>query len=539
MKIQFIGGARTVTGSCYVLDTGRHKVLIDCGMFQGNKELEQWNEQSFPFNPGEIAAVVLTHAHIDHSGLIPKLCKQGFSGPIIATHSTVDLCSIMLPDSGHIQEAEAEWYNRKRRRRGRPQMKPLYTEKDARYCLSQFQGVPYDQCTQVVPGITIRMRDAGHILGSAIIEMWVNTPEMDSACKLVFSGDLGSKQQAIVKDPAFIDEADYVFIESTYGDRLHGERVDRGEILGGIVRTIQKQGGNIIIPSFSVGRTQEIIYELSKLLHEGKIAPLPVFIDSPLAIEATRIFRRNQEVFDEESQQYLRQGMDPLSFPGLQFVETVEKSQRLNRVVSGTIIISSSGMCEAGRIKHHLKHHLWRPKSHIVFVGYQAQGTLGRRIVDGARRVRIFGEDINVLAHIHNIEGFSAHADQAGLLEWLASFTYKPKKVFIVHGEEAVSLHFAKTVSETLGLDAHVPYRFETVTYGEAIEITGHASAGKEPVKLPDGLAYALESVTLASLELQNVLQSQALSPAQKQEVLERLAVCVEALEQSAQDCEE
>ncbi|MCP1354982.1 MBL fold metallo-hydrolase RNA specificity domain-containing protein [Aneurinibacillus migulanus] len=538
MKIQFIGGARTVTGSCYVLDTGRHQILIDCGMFQGNKELDQWNEQDFPFDPVKIAAVVLTHAHIDHSGLIPKLCKQGFAGSIIATHSTAELCSIMLPDSGHIQEAEAEWYNRKRRRRGRPEIKPLYTEEDARRCLSHFKGIPYDEYTEVVPGITIRMRDAGHILGSAIVEMWVKESEESGTCKLVFSGDLGSKRQAIVKDPAFIDEADYVFIESTYGDRLHGERVDRSEILGGIVRTIQEQGGNIIIPSFSVGRTQEIIYELSELLHKGKIAPLPVFVDSPLAIEATRIFRRNQEVFDEESQQYLRQGVDPLSFPGLQFVESVEESQRLNRVVSGTIIISSSGMCEAGRIKHHLKHHLWRPKSHIVFVGYQAQGTLGRRIVDGAKRVRIFGEDIKVSAQIHNIEGFSAHADQAGLLEWLAGFVRQPKKVFIVHGEEDVSLHFAKIVNETLGLDAHVPYRFETVTYGEAIEVTAHVLAEKEQSELPSGLAHALENVKLASLEVQNILQSQALSSAQKQEVLERLAACVEALEQMAQDCE-
>ncbi|MFT9848291.1 MBL fold metallo-hydrolase RNA specificity domain-containing protein [Aneurinibacillus sp. REN35] len=537
MKVQFLGGARTVTGSCYMLDTEQHKILIDCGMFQGNDERIEWNEQDFIFNPAEIAAVVLTHAHIDHSGLLPKLCKLGFTGRIIATHSTADLCSIMLPDSGHIQETEAEWYNRKRRRRGRQQIKPLYTEEDARNTLHQFYGVPYDEIVDVVPGVKIRMRDAGHILGSAIVEMWVKSPT-EEACKLVFSGDLGSKQQAIVKDPALVAEADYVFVESTYGDRMHGERIDRAEMLGDIVRTIQKQGGNIIIPSFSVGRTQEIIYELSEMLHNGKIAPLPVFIDSPLAVEATRIFRRNQQVFDEESQAYLRKGIDPLSFPGLQFVESVEESQRLNRVVSGSIIISSSGMCEAGRIKHHLKHHLWRTKSHIVFVGYQAQGTLGRRIVDGAKRVRIFGEDIHVAAHIHNIEGFSAHADLAGLLEWLSGFIRKPKQIFIVHGEEEVSLRFAETVETALGCSAYVPHRLETVVLGEPLAQTA-LSQPKMDEALPGDLDDMLAELLQVSERLGHSMKSQALSSVQKQEVLEQLAACIETLEQTAQDCEE
>ncbi|MBN6188029.1 MBL fold metallo-hydrolase [Aneurinibacillus sp. BA2021] len=522
-----------------MLDTEQHKILIDCGMFQGSSELFEWNEQDFIFNPKEIAAVVLTHAHIDHSGLLPKLHKAGFTGRIIATHSTADLCSIMLPDSGHIQEAEAEWYNRKRRRRGRSQIKPLYTEEDARSMLHQFRGIPYDEIVDVVPGVKVRMRDAGHILGSAIVEMWAESTDGE-ACKLVFSGDLGNKHQAIVKDPTFIAEADYVFIESTYGDRTHGVRSDRAQMLGDIVRTIQKQGGNIIIPSFSVGRTQEIIYELSELLHQGKIAPLPVFIDSPLAVEATRIFRRNQQVFDEESQAYLRQGLDPLSFPGLQFVESVEESQRLNRVVSGSIIISSSGMCEAGRIKHHLKHHLWRAKSHIVFVGYQAQGTLGRRIVDGAKRVRIFGEDIHVSAHIHNIEGFSAHADQEGLLEWLAGFIRKPRQVFIVHGEEDVSLRFAEKVRAELGLTAHVPHRFETIVLGGPITDGQIAVRQPEAVRpLPEGIEELLGGLLQTSEQLQHAMKSQAFSSAQKQEMLEKLAACIETLEQVAEDCEE
>jgi metallo-beta-lactamase family protein len=539
MKIQCLGGARTVTGSCYLLDTGKAKVLIDCGMFQGSKEITQWNEQPFVFSPQDISAVVLTHAHIDHSGLLPKLCKEGFKGPIIATHSTVDLCSIMLPDSGHIQELEAEWYNRKRRRRGRTQVKPLYTEEDARRCLTQFQGIPYDKKTEVVPGITIRMRDAGHILGSSIVEMWVTTGEDKDQCKFVFSGDLGNKKQAIVKDPTYIEEADYVFIESTYGNRLHGERVNRGEILEKIILTIQHKGGNIIIPSFSVGRTQEIIYELAELLHKGKIKPLPVFIDSPLAIEATKIFMRNKEVFDQESQEYLRQGIDPLSFPGLQFVQSAEESQRLNRVVSGSIIISASGMCEAGRIKHHLKHHLWRSKSHIVFVGYQAQGTLGRRIVDGEKRVRIFGENITVAAQIHNIEGFSAHADQLGLLEWLAKFSKKPKKVFVVHGEEEVSLEFASMITERLGLDTHVPHRQEVITFSPEADIAVSPRKEETVPELPDEIVRSLEVLAQTVSDMQLLVGKYTLSSAQKQKILDDIEESVEELEQVIQDYEQ
>ena len=463
MNIQCLGGAGTVTGSCYLLDTGEHRVLIDCGMFQGSGEMDERNREPFAFEPSEIEAVVLTHAHIDHSGLIPKLNRDGFRGRVICTHSTAELCSILLPDSGHIQEMEAERRSRKKRgTRQARRIRPLYTEEDGRRCLSRFRGIDYNERYEVAPGVQVRLQDAGHILGSAIVELWIEA-ESGARCKLVFSGDLGSRGQAIVKDPAFIEEADYVFIESTYGDRLHDHQTNRGEKLGNLVQHIQKEGGVMIIPSFSVGRTQEIIYELTELHAHGTIEPLPVFIDSPLAVEATRVFRRHEDVFDEESQTYIGRGVDPLAFPGLVFVETIEESQRLNRVTSGAIIISSSGMCEAGRIKHHLRHHIWRPKSHIVFVGYQAPGTLGRRIVDGARHVRIFGRDYKVAASVHMIEGFSAHADRAGLLDWLRGFTQKPKKIVIVHGEPDVRENFAQAIQEELGMETMIPERFDII----------------------------------------------------------------------------
>ncbi|WCN37225.1 MBL fold metallo-hydrolase RNA specificity domain-containing protein [Aneurinibacillus uraniidurans] len=463
MNIQCLGGAGTVTGSCYLLTAGESRILIDCGMFQGSGEIEERNREPFAFAIDEIDAVVLTHAHIDHSGLIPKLCRDGFRGQVICTHSTAELCSILLPDSGHIQEVEAERRNRKKKgAKTARRIGPLYTEEDGRRALSRFLGIGYDEMYEVVPGVQVRLQDAGHVLGSAIIELWVEIEE-GKTCKVVFSGDLGSRGQAIVKDPAWIAEADYVFIESTYGDRLHDHTTDRRQKLGSIVQRVQEEGGTIIIPSFSVGRTQEIIYELTELLEHGTIKPMPVFIDSPLAIEATRVFRHHEDVFDEESQEYIRRGMDPLALPGLVFVETREESQRLNRVTSGAMIISSSGMCEAGRIKHHLRHHIWRPKSHVVFVGYQAPGTLGRRIVDGARHVRIFGRDYKVAAHVHMIEGFSAHADRDGLLSWLSGFTKKPKKVIVVHGEPDVRKKFAQTIQEELDLDTVIPERFDTI----------------------------------------------------------------------------
>ncbi len=534
MEIQFLGGARTVTGSCYLIDTGDYKILVDCGMFQGRKQLEELNQVSPPVNPHEISAVVLTHAHIDHSGLIPKFCKDGYKGPIYTSSTTVDLCSIMLPDSGHIQELETEWFNRKRKRKGRSLQNPLYTEEDARKSLRQFKGIEYQELNEILPGITLRFQDAGHILGSSIIEIWIENGEK---VKLVFSGDLGNPNQAIVKDPSMIEEADYVFIESTYGDRLHKKTEEPKKILGKIIRTIQRDGGNIIIPSFAVGRTQEIIYNLTELLQEGEIAPLPVFIDSPLAIEATKIFQENTRVFDKESHEHINKGIDPLAFPGLQFIVTSEESQKLNRITSGSIIISASGMCEAGRIKHHLKHHLWRQKSHIVFVGYQAEGTLGRKLVDGAKRVRIFGEEIKVAAHIHNIEGFSAHADKNELLNWLSSFKTKVKEVFVVHGEEKVSLSFAEEIRSLLDMSVDVPVRMEKVMLEPSVvsmewQVEDQPELTLEFLNVLKGLEENLSV-------FKEMIENKELTSAQKQLLADKLDQYLDQLNDLAEDCEE
>lgn len=533
MEIQFLGGAGTVTGSCYLIDTGNDKILVDCGMFQGRKQLEELNQVSPPVNPHEISAVVLTHAHIDHSGLIPKFCKNGYKGPIYTSSTTVDLCSIMLPDSGHIQELETEWLNRKRKRKGRSLKSPLYTEEDARKCLKQFKGIEYLELQEILPGITLRLQDAGHILGSSIIEIWIDNGER---VKLVFSGDLGNPNQAIVKDPTIIGEADYVFIESTYGDRSHKKTEDPKKTLGEIIRTVQRDGGNIIIPSFAVGRTQEIIYNLTDLLQEKKIAHLPVFIDSPLAIEATKIFQKNTRVFDAESHEHINKGIDPLSFPGLQFVVTSEESQKLNRITSGSIIISASGMCEAGRIKHHLKHHLWRQKSHIVFVGYQAEGTLGRKLVDGAKRVRIFGEEIKVAAHIHNIEGFSAHADKNELLNWLSSFKTKIKEVFVVHGEEKVSLNFAEEIRNQLDLSVHVPVRMEKVTLEPSV-VSMEWQVEDQPVLTPE-MMNVVKGLEDNLLVFRGIIENKELTSAQKQLLTDKLDQYLDQLNDLAEDCE-
>ena len=534
MEIQFLGGARTVTGSCYLIDTGDYKILVDCGMFQGRKQLEELNQVSPPVNPHEISAVVLTHAHIDHSGLIPKFCKDGYKGPIYTSSTTVDLCSIMLPDSGHIQELETEWFNRKRKRKGRSLQNPLYTEEDARKSLRQFEGIEYQELKEILPGITLRFQDAGHILGSSIIEIWIENGEK---VKLVFSGDLGNPNQAIVKDPSMIEEADYVFIESTYGDRLHKKTEDPKKILGEIIRTVQKDGGNIIIPSFAVGRTQEIIYNLTELLQGGEIAPLPVFIDSPLAIEATKIFQENTRVFDEESHEHINKGIDPLSFPGLQFIVTPEESQKLNRITSGAIIISASGMCEAGRIKHHLKHHLWRQKSHIVFVGYQAEGTLGRRLVDGTKRVRIFGEEIKVAAHIHNIEGYSAHADKNELLNWLSSFKTKIKEVFVVHGEEKVSLSFAEEIRSLLDMSVDVPVRMEKVMLEPSV-VSMEWQVEDQP-ELTLEFLHVLKGLEENLSVFKEMIENKELTSAQKQLLADRLDQYLDQLNDLAEDCEE
>lgn len=454
MRMQFFGAAETTSGSCFLVSSGDSQVLIDCGLFHGPPELKQRNYIDFPFKPREIDAVILTHAHIDHSGLIPKLVKHGFKGPIFATAVTADLCSIMLADSGHIQETEVERKNRKLRRRGQELLKPIYTVEDANVAMKQFKRMVYDEEIEILPSFRIRFRDAGHILGAAVVEMWVT--EDEETTKLVFSGDLGNLDQPIVQDPTFITEADIVVIESTYGTRMHEKRDDRMEHLADVVNSTMKRGGNLLIPAFALGRTQDLLYSLRVLQDEGKIPPLNIYIDSPLASKATEVFQRHAGVFDYETRTMIKEGRSPFDSPYIHYTESVEESMRLNSVVGGLVIISASGMADAGRIKHHLKHNLWRKQATVLLVGYQAQGTLGRRLQDGASEVRIHGEEVKVAATIETISGFSAHADQGALLKWLRRFSYIGR-VFVTHGEKESCHGFADIIQRELKVPVVVP----------------------------------------------------------------------------------
>ncbi len=467
MKISFLGAAKTVTGSCFYIQTDSCSFLVDCGMFQGSNADEAHNHDPFPFNPTELDFVILTHAHIDHSGRIPKLYTDGFKGPIYATKATAELCAIMLPDSGHIQEFENEWVNRKRERAGLPPVKPLYTTQDAIDCIRLFNSVHYFEEVRINDQIRVRFNDAGHILGSSIVEIWVR--EDGREIKLVFSGDLGNKNMPILRDPCIIESADYLFIESTYGNRNHMNVESKIDKFVEIITSTIEKGGNIIIPSFAVGRTQEIIYELFKQREKygdklNQLLQIPVYVDSPLAVSATKVFRNNLDCFDEEAREYIENGDNPLDFPGLRFTQSAEESKALNDSKESLIIISASGMCEAGRIKHHLKHNLWRKESSVVFVGYQAEGTLGRRLVDGADKVRIFGEEISVHARVEMIEGFSGHADRDGLLSWIKAFGKKPSRIFLVHGEEESMKAFSDTISNELRIGTIIPGRGDSYT---------------------------------------------------------------------------
>ncbi|MGE5473298.1 MAG: MBL fold metallo-hydrolase RNA specificity domain-containing protein [Ignavibacteriales bacterium] len=467
MNISFLGAAKTVTGSCFLLETSKRKVLIDCGMYQGQTKETELNNENFAFNPAMIDCVLLTHAHIDHSGRIPKLYLDGFKGEIITTKATAELCEIMLPDSGHIQEMEIEWLNKKRARQDKHLVKPLYTMQDAVDCLKLFKKVKYDEEVKIGDDIRVKFRDAGHILGSAILEIWVS--ENDEETKVVFTGDLGNQRIPMLREPTIIEDADYVIMESTYGDRKHSNHGDKAEEFLDIVTETINNGGNVVIPSFAVGRTQEILYNLHKD-HEKykeklkKLKEIPVYVDSPLAVSATQIFENNTDCFDEEASKFIASGDNPLDFPELHFTRTADESKALNDISDNIIIISASGMCEAGRIKHHLKHNLWKPESTILFVGYQAQGTLGRKILDGAKKVKIFGEEISVNARIESIDGFSGHADQDGLMRWLGLFKKKPSKVFLVHGDSAVQDTFAGLIKSRHNLDCVIPDRGEVYT---------------------------------------------------------------------------
>ena len=472
MNIRFMGAVKGVTGSCHLIEFKDKKLLLDCGLFQGRDE--ELNYQEMDFDPASIDYLLLSHSHIDHSGRIPLLVKKGFKGTVYCSKATYELCEIMLLDSAHIQEMEVEWQNRKARRAGKPLVEPLYTQEDANKSLEYFKPVLYDQIIRIDDNITVRFNDAGHVLGSSIIEMWFK--DGSEIIKVVYSGDIGTKEKPILNDPAIIDYADYVIMEATYGNRVHEDVEKRDETLINIILKTVLRGGTVIIPSFAVGRTQEIIYELNKYYDAhlsdfgtstNLLKNVPVYVDSPLAVKATEVFKRNAGVFDEEARDLLKKGDNPLKFDNLHFTQSVEESKALNFSDEPKIIISSSGMCEAGRIRHHLKHNLWKKNSSIVFVGYQAEGTLGQRIRDGAKKVKLFGEEIHVNAEIYNVEGFSGHADKNGLLNWLKGFKEKPCRLFIVHGEGQAKEDFAKEVEQQLGIECIIP------EYNEVYEIKG------------------------------------------------------------------
>ena len=474
MKITFLGATKTVTGSNFLVEAAGKKFLVDCGMYQGSAEEEYENEAPFGFNVQDIDFVLLTHAHIDHSGRIPKLYNEGYRHPIFAHKATCDLCSLMLPDSGHIQEMEVEWKNKKRARKGEKTLPPLYTAEDAAHSLELFVPLAYDEIVEITPEIHIRLNDAGHMLGSSIIEIWAKEGEKET--KAVFTGDLGNNDIPLLSSPTMIDSADFLVMESTYGSRLHMRNDEKAELFLKTVSETIERGGNVVIPSFAVGRTQEILYELNKIKEtkddeEFKkryrtLMKSPVYVDSPLAISATEVFRNNMELFDDETKRAISQGDNPLEFPGLQFTMTADESKELNENILPSIIISASGMCEVGRIKHHLKHNLWDSKNTILFVGYQAPGTLGYNIVNGAKKVKIFGEEIAVNAQIEYIEGYSGHADQEWLMNFVYSFrTQKPKHIFLVHGEEDSQEVLKQKIEEEIGIPVSIP------EYGEVYEL--------------------------------------------------------------------
>jgi metallo-beta-lactamase family protein len=464
IRVTCFGAAGTVTGSNYLIETSRGaKVLVDCGLFQGGKETESHNWEDWGYDPEEIKNLILTHAHVDHSGRIPKLVKDGFRGRLVTSPPTAELCEVMLLDSAHVQEMEAEWRTRKGRRRGKKTVQPLYTTEDAEESLRYLAPRECDQIIGVEPGIKVRLREAGHILGSSVAEMWVEDGGRET--KIVFSGDLGRHDQPIVKDPFAIIEADYLFLESTYGNRLHRTFEESKAELLEAIRHAVSHNEKVIIPAFALERTQEILYLLGEFSRSGQLPDIPVYLDSPLAIKATKIFRKNKKYYDDAARLIVEQGFDPFSMPNLRLAPTVEESIKINKQQGSAIIISANGMCTAGRIKHHLQHNLERPGASIIIVGFQAQGTTGRQIVDGAKTVTIFGEKVAVKAKVFTIGGFSAHADQADLLTWVGHFAKKTRPhCFVVHGEPTASEALATAIKERFGLDVYVPHLREVLT---------------------------------------------------------------------------
>ena len=508
MKLTFIGAAHEVTGSCHLLQTNGKNILIDCGMEQGP---DLYENQELPMAAGDIDYILLTHAHIDHSGLIPLLCKHGFKGQIVTTFATADLCNIMLRDSAHIQEFEAEWRNRKARRSGAALYEPLYTTEDAIAAIDLLAPCDYGQKIDLCDGVQVRFSDIGHLIGSASIEVWIQEGEVSK--KIVFSGDVGNIEQPILKDPSVTKEADYIVVESTYGNRIHSE--EKPDYLGEftkILRETFEKGGNVIIPSFAVGRTQEILYFIREIKEKKLLAEYPdfeVYVDSPLAIEATNVFTKNgRACYDEAALSLVNKGVNPLVFPGLKLSVTSDDSKLINFDDKPKVIISASGMCEAGRIRHHLKHNLWRKECTILFVGYQAVGTLGRKLIDGASSVKLFGENIEVSATIKSLKGVSGHADMKGLIQWLGGFETPIEHVFVVHGEDTVTDEFAKTITENFGWKSFAPYSGGCVDLATNQILTEGVKIAKKAIEKPakTRAQNAFNRVVLAAKRLMEVV---------------------------------
>ena len=463
-KLTFYGATEGVTGSAYLIETERAAILLECGLIQGSREEEKANEEPFPFNISKLDAVVLSHAHMDHTGRLPKLVADGYSGPVYMTYPTCELLEIMLKDAAFLEKRDAEWENKRRRRAGKPEIEPLYTIEDAEAALTLCEGIGYGHRREIADGVEVRYRDAGHILGSAIVEIVIK--ERGSEKKLVFSGDLGNSCAALLRDPEIIEEADVLLLESTYGDRDHRLIDETLEEFEGIIAKASK-GGNILIPAFAVGRTQEIIFRLGELYQQGKLRHQAVYLDSPMAIATTEVYHRYQDVFNREDSAALRQGRSGslhTFLPVLRYSRTTEESMALNRIVEGAIIIAGSGMCNGGRIRHHLKHNLWRSNAHVIIVGYQAIGTPGRALVDGAKTFRFGGEEIVVNASIHTLGGFSAHAGQSQLVDWAKNFKKPRPKLQLIHGENEAKQELRKQFAR-LGWQADIPSFGDTILY--------------------------------------------------------------------------
>ena len=532
MKLTFIGAAHEVTGSCHVLQACGKNILVDCGMEQG---LNIYENEDLPFNYSDVDYVFLTHAHIDHSGYLPLIYARGFKGRVFATKATTDLSKIMLKDSAHIQEFEAAWRTRKAKRAGKPEVLPLYEMKDAEGVLEKFRPCEYDEKIKVSEGLNIRFTDAGHLLGSACVEVWM---EEDSVRKkIVFSGDIGNTDKPIIRNPSSINGADYVVMESTYGDRLHAEKKDQIKQIAGIIQKTLDRGGNLVIPAFAVGRTQEMLYFIRKIKAENMVKGhdgFEVYVDSPLAIEATSVFTKNLlDCFDEETKELLEKGINPISFSGLKLSITSDESKQINMDSKSKIIISASGMCDAGRVRHHLKHNLWRSESTIMFAGYQANGTLGRSIVDGTPKVKLFGEEVNVKSDIEVVDGISSHADMHGLFNWIENFGKKPEEVFVVHGQDTVCDTFAQNLEDKFELKAWAPFSGSSYDLAKGNWITeksgNYISPEKEKLRKATGSYLRLNNSVEKLLEL--IKRNNKLSKKEAEEIAKQIDIIAKRLE--------